>query len=92
MTPNPSEWKLQAACTADPGLFFPPAGREGSRQREEREAAAKALCATCPVTGPCLDYGLGPPGEAVVVQAILGGMNEEERRNEKRRRFRRRAA
>lgn len=91
MKPDPHYWKRQAACKASPDLFFAPPGREGTHQRDEREAAAKALCATCPVLGTCLDHSLGRPGEPVVPGGIWGGMNEVERAKEKRN-LRRRAA
>ncbi|MBV8297711.1 MAG: WhiB family transcriptional regulator, partial [Acidimicrobiia bacterium] len=57
-------------------VFFPPAYVERKDQKEEREARAKAICATCPVRRPCLDYAIGirePHG-------IWGGLNEVERR------------
>ncbi len=57
-------------------MFFPPPHFERKDEREAREKAAKAICATCPVRQPCLDYALRirePHG-------IWGGLNEAERR------------
>ena len=43
------EWQLLGACRdADPTLFFHPEGERGPARRN-RDAAAKAICATCPV-------------------------------------------
>jgi len=51
-------WRYSAACRGeDPELFFSPDG-ESPAAREVREAQAKAVCASCEVTGPCLDFRL----------------------------------
>ncbi|MET9466368.1 WhiB family transcriptional regulator [Streptomyces sp. NPDC006544] len=70
------EWQSQAACR---GLgstrFFHPAGERGE-DREERDAAAKRVCAACPVREACLEHALRtrePFG-------VWGGKTEEERR------------
>ena len=48
--PDPS-WRRRAACRGlDPDLFFPERGESG--------AAAKAVCAQCPVTRQCLAFAL----------------------------------
>ena len=69
------EWQLQGACRAyDPALFFHPEGERGPR-RANREAAAKAVCASCPVLQSCRAHALSvrePYG-------IWGGMSEHER-------------
>ena len=65
-----------AACKgADLGLFFGP-DAEFVTARREREAAAKAICAGCPVRLDCLDYALDS-GQAF---GTWGGLNEDERR------------
>ena len=47
------EWQLHGACRGkDTELFFHPEGERGPR-RANREAAAKAVCATCPVLLQC---------------------------------------
>ncbi len=70
-------WQLRAACRGPHAkLFFPPATLERREDRQARERRAKAICAECPVRGPCLDYALAirePHG-------IWGGLNEQERR------------
>lgn len=51
-------WTYQAACQGmDPELFF---GREGESRRElnRREAAAKAVCARCPVAAVCRQWAV----------------------------------
>jgi len=65
-----------AACKgADLGLFFGP-DAEFVTARQQREAAAKAICTGCPVRLDCLDYALDS-GQAF---GTWGGLNEDERR------------
>jgi WhiB family transcriptional regulator, redox-sensing transcriptional regulator len=70
-------WQLKAACRGpQSAVFFPPSHFERKDEKEEREAAAKAICATCAVRQPCLDYAIRirePHG-------IWGGLNELERK------------
>jgi WhiB family redox-sensing transcriptional regulator len=70
-------WLGRAACRGpEASLFFPPPAAEPPPVREAREARAKAICASCPVTVDCLEYALRirePLG-------VWGGMNEAERR------------
>ena len=43
------DWQMHGACRGeDPSLFFHPEGERGPA-RAAREAAAKAVCASCPV-------------------------------------------
>lgn len=69
------EWQLQGACRSqDPALFFHPEGERGPR-RANREASAKAVCATCPVLLTCREHALSvrePYG-------IWGGLSEHDR-------------
>lgn len=69
------EWQHAGACRGvDTETFFPPEPERGPRRRR-REAAAKALCATCPVIQECLDHALSvrePFG-------VWGGLNQTER-------------
>ncbi|MER5211743.1 WhiB family transcriptional regulator [Streptomyces sp. NPDC002838] len=67
------EWLRRAACVGeDPELFFP-VGTEGPALRDI--AAAKRICARCPVISPCLDFALdGGP-----TSGVWGGTCEEER-------------
>ncbi|MFJ3939142.1 WhiB family transcriptional regulator [Streptomyces parvus] len=68
-------WRDRAACRStphhqvDPELFFP------EPDEVDRIAAAKALCAQCPVSSTCLDAAL----ENGDRDGIRGGMTEEER-------------
>jgi WhiB family transcriptional regulator, redox-sensing transcriptional regulator len=75
-TENP--WHLRAACRGPQAeVFFPPTGSERKEERLDRERTAKAICRTCMVRVPCLDYAVSirePHG-------IWGGMNEVERRD-----------
>lgn len=67
-------WRDQAACRhTDPHLFFP-LGSTGAAVGHVQ--AAKAVCRSCPVQGPCLEFALESNQEA----GIWGGKNEDERR------------
>jgi len=70
-------WQLKAACRGPQAtVFFPPSHFERKDEKEQRETRAKAICATCSVRKPCLEYALRirePHG-------IWGGLNEVERK------------
>lgn len=70
-------WQVKASCRGpQAAVFFPPAHFERKDEKEERETRAKAICATCPVRTPCLEYAIRirePHG-------IWGGLNEIERK------------
>jgi WhiB family transcriptional regulator, redox-sensing transcriptional regulator len=71
---NLAEWWSRAACQfVDPDLFFPVSAAHPARAQL---AAAKAVCARCPVQSECLGYALA----AGQVHGIWGGLTEEERR------------
>jgi WhiB family redox-sensing transcriptional regulator len=68
------DWQLRAACrSADPDLFFGPAGERGAR-RLARETAAKRLCARCFVVDACLQHALAVPER----DGVWGGLTESE--------------
>jgi WhiB family redox-sensing transcriptional regulator len=46
------------ACGADPELFFGPDADESDAEHAQRVAAARAICADCPVRLACLAYAL----------------------------------
>jgi WhiB family redox-sensing transcriptional regulator len=68
-------WRGRAAC-ARPGVnldvFFPDPGQRG------KVAAAKRICARCPVQAPCLAEAMATP--VGVDFGIRGGLTREERR------------
>ncbi|WP_326672780.1 WhiB family transcriptional regulator [Streptomyces canus] len=67
------EWLRRAACVGeDPELFFP-VGTQGPALRDI--AAAKRVCARCPVTIECLDLALRD-GQT---SGVWGGTCEQER-------------
>jgi len=71
-----THWQFGAACRGAARVdFYPPFGRERKRDRLQREQRAKAVCATCPVTTPCL--------EAAVLRderyGVWGGLTFDER-------------
>ena len=74
---NEEVWQAKASCRGpQAAVFFPPSHFERKDERESRESRAKAICATCVVRKPCLEYALRirePHG-------IWGGMNEVERK------------
>jgi len=73
--PATAGWRTQAACRGrDPELFFPVHRKRGSAGY--RAAAAKRICAGCPVSGECLGWAIRH-GED---WGIWGGLNELERR------------
>ena len=70
-------WQAKAACRGpQAAVVFPPTTFERKDEKEGRETRAKAICATCSVRQPCLEYALRirePHG-------IWGGLNEVERK------------
>ncbi|MEX1007088.1 MAG: WhiB family transcriptional regulator [Acidimicrobiia bacterium] len=61
-------WRQYARCLgADPELFYP---------ASDDAAAAKSICAVCPVREPCLDHAI----TAREKQGVWGGLTEKERR------------
>ena len=67
-------WFREAACQeADPDLFFP-MGKAVTTVSQL--AAAKEICARCPVRAPCLEWALRTDAE----YGVWGGMSEDERR------------
>ncbi|MEV7734179.1 WhiB family transcriptional regulator [Streptomyces sp. NPDC088921] len=67
------EWLRRAACVGeDPELFFP-VGTQGPALRDI--AAAKRVCARCPVALECLDLALSG-GQT---SGVWGGTCEQER-------------
>lgn len=74
-------WRDRAACrTEDPELFFP-VGDPESGPVVEQVAAAKAVCARCPVVGECLSFAL-----VAIPEGVAGGLSAGERRELLRRR------
>jgi WhiB family transcriptional regulator, redox-sensing transcriptional regulator len=69
------EWQLHGACrSTDPRAFFHPEGERGPARRD-RDAAAKAICASCPVLQQCRNHALTvrePYG-------VWGGLTEDDR-------------
>lgn len=69
------EWQYEGACReTDPETFFSPDSERGPRRRG-REAAAKALCAVCPVRRACLEHAL----QVREPYGVWGGLNINER-------------
>ena len=75
-TATARDWRSRAACAAvdiDAELFFPAA--EAGPVHDAQVAAAKAVCARCPVVADCLAEAL-----ARMPYGIAGGLTEQERR------------
>ena len=69
------EWQFDGACRSmDPEMFFHPDGERGPRRRN-RENAAKAVCATCPVIAACRTQALA----VAEPYGIWGGLSEDDR-------------
>lgn len=69
------EWQHQGACRdLDDTLFFHPEGERGPRRRQ-REAAAVAICQTCPVIEQCREHAL----RSREPYGVWGGLTEDER-------------
>ncbi|MCU1486760.1 MAG: WhiB family transcriptional regulator [Actinomycetia bacterium] len=85
-TVDAETWRGDAACrSTDPDLFFP-VGTTGPAL--DHIASAKAVCATCSVQVPCLEFAL----ETNQDSGVWGGASEEERRTLRRQRMRARRA
>jgi WhiB family transcriptional regulator, redox-sensing transcriptional regulator len=70
-------WVLTASCRVeDPMLFFGPNRFEPKRERLQREAAAKAVCAGCPALVECRAYALAQEE----LYGVWGGLGEADRR------------
>lgn len=69
------DWQFHGACR-DKGTdaFFHPQGERGSARRN-RAAAAKAVCATCPVIKQCREHAL----KVQEPYGVWGGLSEDER-------------
>lgn len=62
-------WMARGACRAyPPNMFFPSDGVGVDRARK--------ICATCPVSAPCLEYAL----DNHIDHGVWGGCSERERR------------
>lgn len=71
-------WQERGLCRAhDAVVFFPPIHFEPKREREAREAKAKAICAACPVRSECLEWAL----DAEEPFGVWGGHSELDRKN-----------
>ena len=70
-------WQVKAACRGpQAAVFFPPSHFERKDEKAEREGRAKAICATCSVKEPCLEYAI----RSREPHGIWGGLNEMERK------------
>jgi len=65
------DWRAQAACRGQTAMFYPPRGQTAEYM------AAVAMCRTCPVREPCLEYALSSVEEF----GVWGGTSHRERRN-----------
>lgn len=73
---NVPDWLHDAACRGmDVSIFYRPDNERGTPARR-RDLRAKAICATCPVRRPCLDWALA----TAEPYGIWGGFTPDERR------------
>ncbi len=70
-------WRDAALCReVDPDLFFPD-GNVGCGPYRAQVAAARSICARCPVRAVCRDWATRIPGG--VPYGVAGGMTDHER-------------
>jgi WhiB family transcriptional regulator, redox-sensing transcriptional regulator len=73
-TPGEGSWLDRAACRdLPPARFFPETGEH------TKAAEAKAVCATCPVQGPCRDLAVKAAGSLDGDHGVFGGTLPAER-------------
>jgi len=74
-------WAERAACKGKTALFFP-LPRGGVYHLRERKddpyAAARAICAECPVQQECLDFSLAIANREQL-DGMFGGLDDAER-------------
>jgi len=69
------DWQLAGSCRREnPDVFFHPEGERGPARRD-RDSAAKAVCAACPVLQQCREHAL----QVREPYGVWGGMTEDER-------------
>jgi hypothetical protein len=74
MTAHAMTWLAEAACReTDPEMFFPTA--ESGPARTTQTAAAKRVCAGCPVRARCLAWATDD-----LAYGVAGGLDATERR------------
>lgn len=80
-------WQVQGACRGEDSTLFYYEDNERGDNKDNRTAAAKAICDTCKVKTECLEFAL----QIDERYGIWGGTTPEERYTIKRRRQRERA-
>ncbi len=75
-----TDWRDSAACkdTPYPELWFPISATDALGRQQT--ASAKAVCASCPVAAPCLEYALDTRQDT----GIWGGTTEQQRESMRR--------
>lgn len=74
---NDEAWQAKASCRGPQAVvFYPPSHFERKDEKVARENRAKAICSSCPVRRPCLDFAI----ETKEAHGIWGGRSESERR------------
>jgi hypothetical protein len=68
------EWRVDAACREMSGEVFFPTAEKGPAY-DAQIAAARAICARCPVRAQCLDEAL-----VRIPEGVAGGLTPDERR------------
>jgi WhiB family redox-sensing transcriptional regulator len=69
-------WRERAACRGSNGVYFYGPSRERKEDQVVREAAAKAICGTCPSRQACLGFALATSQ----AHGVWGGLTEQDRR------------
>lgn len=73
----PGDWANDGACKGRTRVFFPTAaGTNVSSVADSVWAAAKQVCAGCPVIGPCREFALATKEP----HGVWGGLDPTQRR------------
>ncbi len=83
-----AEWQEEALCRQHENIIFFGDEGESELEKQGRESRAKAICRTCPVQDPCLEFAMDTNQK----YGIWGGLTSKERASLKRRRARARRA
>jgi WhiB family redox-sensing transcriptional regulator len=74
--PDDGGWQQSARCRGLPSDVFFPEEQDSRRLRRVQEAAAKQICAGCPVIADCREHALRAPEK----YGVWGALTARERR------------
>lgn len=77
--PQPKRWQAEAACRGHEDVMF-----IAKNASHEEQAAARAICDSCPVLDTCREWALTQGYNAVY--GFVAGMSQRERRRQRKER------